>query len=1288
MGGLQTGANAPYSWSLMSSATAPAVTSSGQFLVGGGVMGDLIRSFDWSTTSLGAVEWWPQSLRTAVSILLETHFPMYIAWGPDFIQLYNDGYIPILGPTKHPCAVGLPSRETFPEIWDVIGPMFAGVMQGKAVGVTDFLLPLHRHGFLEECYFTFSYSPIRDESGNVGGILTTTTETTERVLGARRLQTLRDLAATTGIVTQQGAAWREAAQALRANAHDLPFTLLYRHDESTGQTELVAASGWNLDDPEPGAVRTIPDWPFHEVRACRHPKLVSDLRSRWARVPAGPWPDPPDTALVLPIARAGADHPYGFLVAGLSARRNLDDGYRGFLGLVADQIATAIGNARTYEEETRRAEALTELDHAKTIFFSNISHEFRTPLTLMLGPAEDLLADDSLPEGARREVEVLHRNSLRLLKLVNTLLDFSRIEAGRLKASFAPTDLSALTSDLASVFRSAIERAGLKLQVDCAPLPGPVWIDMNMWEKVILNLLSNALKFTFEGRISVEIRAQANEVVVSVSDTGVGIPEHELPRIFERFHRVEGGRGRSQEGSGIGLALVRELVGLNAGTIDVRSTPNVGTTFVVKLPLGSAHPPTEPRDDQGVAGGSAGRRVPSLYLQEALGWLPASPSNAAEDTAVASVKDPRRPALTTRARVLLVDDNADMREYLTRLFSGHGWSVKAVGDGETAFASALEQRPDLVLTDVMMPRLDGFGLLRALRDSDLKTVPVFLLSARAGEDARVEALDAGADDYLVKPFSARELLARSRALVEASRLRVVAESERRKLHSIFENAPAFICVLRGPDHVFEFHNTLYRTLVGERDLVGKSVRETFPEIAGQGFLELLDEVYCSGKPFLGQELLLKLDRKRSGVLEDTFLNFVYQPSVDLGGEVEGILVFGFDVTEQVLARRQVEALAKSESEARARAEDADRRKDEFLAMLAHELRNPLAAISMALTLMGMNEGDGSKVARQRDISARQVSTLVRLVDDLLDVSRITQGKIALRKEAVELGAIIRNGLETTRALIESRHQELSVTTAAGPLSLDGDPTRLEQVVTNLISNAAKFTPAGGQVSVRLTREDRSGHPWAVLRVKDSGRGMQRDMLERVFEPFVQVDATLDRSAGGLGIGLTLVRHLVALHGGTVTAHSEGPDKGAEFVVRLPLRARPTGAVSAGLRPAAETPRRRILLVEDNEDIREMTRDLLESLGHEVVVAKDGFEGIDLAKTAKADLALIDLGLPEIDGYEVARRIRSALGAAAPRLVALTGYGDEEAHARSREAGFDLHMVKPVSDENLAMVLSA
>jgi signal transduction histidine kinase/DNA-binding response OmpR family regulator len=452
---------------------------------------------------------------------------------------------------------------------------------------------------------------------------------------------------------------------------------------------------------------------------------------------------------------------------------------------VAGQIASGIANATAYEDERKRAEALAQLDRAKTTFFSNVSHEFRTPLTLMLSPLEEVLSKADQTDALRTQnlVDVAHRNGLRLLKLVNMLLDFSRIEAGRAQASYEPTDLAAFTIELASNFSSAMDEAGLTFVIDCPPVDRPVYVDRDMWEKIVLNLLSNAFKFTFSGEIAVQLRSIVSDAVeLTVRDTGVGIPPHELPRIFERFHRVEGQPSRSFEGSGIGLALIQELVKLHGGTVRVESEVQHGSAFMVRIPLGSAHLPPERIGASRELASTSTRS--EAYVEEALRWLPDADERQSRRTDLADdvIATPiTPPADKAKGRILLVDDNSDLRTYVGRLLTERGYEVDVATDGEAALGAARERRPELVLSDVMMPRLDGFGLLRGVRaDPELRDIPVILLSARTGEEARIEGLDAGADDYLIKPFSARELLARVSTNLGIAKAR---SAERRRLRA-------------------------------------------------------------------------------------------------------------------------------------------------------------------------------------------------------------------------------------------------------------------------------------------------------------------------------------------------------------------------------------------------------------------------------------------------------------------------------------------------------------------------
>ena len=906
---------------------------------------------------------------------------------------------------------------------------------------------------------------------------------------------------------------------------DLPFSRIYLLAEDGQQAALAAA--WGAVPPGLALPQTIglDNDQFTAVLRSGH-KRGAGRSKRRHRARGFRWRPRQAKSCCCPSRDKELDHPLGILVAGTSDRLPLDDAYRDFLTLVASQIGAAIAAAQALEEAQGRAEALAELDRAKTAFFSNVSHEFRTPLTLMIGPTEEALAS---PEKTLRgeELETVHRNELRLLKLVNTLLDFSRIEAGRVTATFEATDLAALTADLASAFRSATERAGLQLVVDCPPLPSAVYVDREMWEKIVLNLLSNAFKFTFQGSIGVAVAATDTHVELRVRDTGIGIAPHDLAHIFDRFHRIERTAARTHEGSGIGLALVRELVAIHGGTVDVASVVGEGTVFTVRLPVGTAHLARER-----IAPVSERRDVPSAprglgatpYVEEALRWLPS-------ETAADPGRQPE-PAGTT-ARILVADDNTDMRDYLSRLLSAR-FQVESVGDGTAALEAVKRRPPDVIVSDVMMPGLDGFQLLAALRADDAtRTIPFILLSARAGEEARIDGLHAGADDYLVKPFSARELMARVDAQLVRAKMRSLEEAQAVRLASVFAHAPVGIATLKGAAHVFEFANRRYLDLIGERPVEGRPIREALPELEGQGIFELLDGVYQSGEPFVGRSVRVMIQRRGSAP-EEAFFDFVYQPLFDDVAHVTGIAVVAFDVTELTNARRDAEA--------------ANRAKDEFLAMLGHELRNPLAPILTALQLMRLR--NESAAVRERTIIERQVNHMVSLVDDLLDVSRITRGKVQLKRERIDLADIVAKAIEMTSPAIESRRHLLTVDVPRG-LVVDGDAARLAQVTANLLTNAAKYTDPGGQIAVSGSSENAQ----AVLSVADSGRGIAPDMLPRIFDLFAQERQEIDRSDGGLGLGLAIVKNLIRAHGGTVEAHSDGKNRGARFIIRIPLAAR-------------------------------------------------------------------------------------------------------------------------------------
>jgi signal transduction histidine kinase/DNA-binding response OmpR family regulator len=603
-----------------------------------------------------------------------------------------------------------------------------------------------------------------------------------------------------------------------------------------------------------------------------------------------------------------------------------------------------------------------------------------------------------------------------------------------------------------------------------------------------------------------------------------------------------------------------------------------------------------------------------------------------------------------------------MRDYLRRLLGG-AWQVTAVADGRAALEAIRREPPALVITDAMMPGLDGFGLLKALRDApDTRGIPVLMLSARAGEEARIEGLQAGADDYIVKPFSARELVARVAANLKLSRVREQLKSEQAAMAALFEQTPMPIAVLRGPQLVFELANPPYHEVTGNRTLVGRALLEAMPEIAGRGFDELLREVMRTGRPYIGREMMAPMNR--SGETQETYWTFIYAPLQGLAGENDGVVVIANDVTEQVLARRRQDQLIRE-------AAQANRAKDEFLAMLGHELRNPLSPIVTALQLLRLRGGQ----AAEYEIIERQVGHLTRLVDDLLDVSRITQGKVVLRRVGVELSDVVTRAVEMASPLLEQRHNRLDMRVDRHGLQVDVDPDRMAQVVSNLLTNASKYSDEHARI---VLSGERRGDV-VRLQVKDYGSGIAPEMIERIWDLFVQQPQSVERSVGGLGLGLSIVRSLVRLHDGRVWATSEGIGKGSQFTVELPAAA-PRRRCAAGppaqratqpaVRPA------RILVVDDNRDAAETLAMMLQHLGHSVKLAYDGPGALAAAREFDAELALVDIGLPVMDGYEVARRLREQCDGDI-RLIAVTGYGQESDRSRSADAGFESHLVKPV-----------
>ena len=776
-------------------------------------------------------------------------------------------------------------------------------------------------------------------------------------------------------------------------------------------------------------------------------------------------------------------------------------------------------------------ERICELDEIKTQFFANVSHELRTPLALILGPAQRLIDDDdgAMTRAQRLEsAQVIARSARMLLRHVNDLLDMSKLEAGELKIELRDTDVAALVRFLASHFAVLAADRSIEYRVD-ADQAIVAAVDPDKLQRAVMNLLGNAFKFVPDGgRIRCSLRQSPHELVLAVDDSGPGVQPALRQAIFERFRQGDGGANRKAGGTGLGLAITREFVEMHRGRVEVLDSDLGGARFQISLPRArlTAEAPASPSLDRAVLDG---------VLEE-----------LRIDPKLQAARSPA-PALADRPRVLVVEDNPDMNRFVAQCLGGR-YAVLSAFDGREGLAMALEHRPVLVVSDIMMPTMSGDEMIAEMRRIPaLRSTPVLLLSAKADEQLMVKLLEEAAQDFIVKPFSERELQVRVRNLVLAEQTRA--------------------------------------------------------QISG---------------------------------LRDA-------------------------------------------------AEAANRAKDEFLAMLGHELRNPLSPIVTTLQVMKLRGEAGS--ARERTILERQVGHLTRLVDDLLDVSRIARGRVELKAELVVLAEVVAKAIEMASPLLEMRSHMLAVELPRRDLHVHGDPTRLSQVVANLLTNAAKYTPPGGDI---VLRAEQIGDE-LVVSVRDTGIGIAAEVLPRIFDLFVQGRQGQGRSQGGLGIGLAIVRNLVERHGGSVSARSDGPGKGSEFVVRLPAPTQSHDTDTAPPEATGTTPPQhvaRVLVVDDNEDGAEMLAEVLASRGHITRVAHDAPSALKVAAEFSPGVALLDLGLPVMDGFELAARLRALPGLADIRLVAITGYGQRSDFRRSREAGFHDHLVKPVDIDAIEATLTA
>lgn len=807
------------------------------------------------------------------------------------------------------------------------------------------------------------------------------------------------------------------------------------------------------------------------------------------------------------------------------------------------QLKAAKDEAEQREKELAKLNnQLQELDRLKTSFFSNISHEFRTPLTLMLGPIEDTLHNPDTTPANRERMDVAYRNALRMLKLVNNLLDFASIEAGRAQASYQPTDLSVLTKELASMFSSVTSKGGLTLTVDCQPLPEPVYVDRDMWEKVVLNLISNAFKHTFAGEIEVRLRWKQDHVELTVRDTGVGMPAEQLPYVFERFHRVPNARSRTHEGSGIGLALVSELVKLHAGTIEVSSVVEQGTTFTVSIPTGHAHLPPSQIAEQ--ANPALPAHSTQSIVDEALHWIPQQTNftSGNPDDPLRWRKPDGKPV-----HVLLADDNADMRNYVRNLLQPY-CEIETVSNGEEAVTAAKRVLPDLILSDIMMPGLDGFELLSTLRnDQHLKTVPIILLSARAGEEARVEGLQAGADDYLVKPFNAKELLARVKANLNLDLHRAREEAELARQESeerykrLFNQAAAGIAQtdLTGK---FILVNQRYCDMVGrsQSELMGLCMQDiTHPDDLQEN-LPAFERVIRDGTPFAIEKRYLRPDGSQIWVRNHVSL------IQDQNQTPQGILAISQDITDRKKTEMALKTAQDGLKKYAAKLEKSNQELEHFAMIASHDLQEPLRKVIMFSEHLKTTTQDRLSDEGRDDIARMQQATrrMQNLIDDLLDLSRVTRRGKAF--QSTDLGRVLEEVLADLHLSLKAAGGHVDI----GPMTtIEADPGQMQQLLECLISNALKFHkedyPPVINVSTRVLDAR-----FCQITVEDNGIGIKDEYQERIFETFTRLHGK--NAYPGTGIGLAIAKKIVERHNGTITVAS-APNEGSVFTVTLPIR---------------------------------------------------------------------------------------------------------------------------------------
>ncbi len=1304
-----------------------------------------IRTHDWHGTALGPRALWPATLEAAVTIALASAQPMCVWWGPDLANIHNDACAELLG-RAHAGMIAVPAAQAWAACWaQLAGPLRAVILGDATNGAVTVAWVIERQGRLEEAHHEARLTPLRGAGGKIEGVLCAFTDVTARVISERRLALFHGVAERTAGVGTLAQACERAAAALALGAEDIPFAALYVVDEGQRSARRVALAGIAPDHravPALCAVRgEAAAWPFDEALARPlEPCTVPLPESRYGVLPRATWSRQPHKAAVVALQPSPRTSESVVLIAALNPFR-ADDGGR-FLALVTAHIAAGMANAQACSDERRRLEAETLQEVARDIaseldlvqlaqkitdaatrltgarhgaFFEcdpgAKSYRVRAmsgadiaafaalptpratrlflPVFLGQGPLrlDDVTGDarfgrtaphQGLPAGhppvrSFLAVPVISRSGDVLGGLFFGHPDAGVFDEGAERNAAGIAAQAAIAIDNANLYEQARQEIGRRARME---------EDLRESERRSRELLAAlpAAVYTtdVEGRIE-----QYNDAAVTLWG---GAPESRADKWF----------GSTNLYTPRGEALALEQCPMAAV---LRGEPVAGgTEIVIERPDGSLrHVLAHPRALRDHAGRVTG----------AVNMLVDITERKAAEAELASTKDQLALQVESLQRLHdLAMHLGGMAELEPALDAILATAVEAQG-ARVGLVWLHDPRTD----ELMVEARHGFDDTASELFTRVPPGPagggagnVFARGARwvvadTETDPSFEPFRAAARAVGIRALHSTPIVTRSGALLGVLSVHYPAPRQPRQ----HEMQLADVCARHAADAIEAFRNQemmreserLYRAIgesidygvwicdpqggnVYQSESMLKLVGHTADQHHGSGWLDVVhpddrepcraawEECIRTGGQFDREHRVRGVDGAWHPILSRGV------PVRNARGEITAWAGIALDIAK----------LKKVENDLR----ELDQRKNEFLATLAHELRNPLAPLRNGLEVMRLASGSAATVEKARGMMERQLAQMVRLVDDLLDVSRVSRGKIELRRADIELAAVLRNALETSQPLMAERGHRLVAALPPERIVVHGDMTRLAQVFWNLLNNAAKYTEPGGRIELGVRCLDGE----VAVTVKDNGIGIPPDMQARVFDIFTQVERSLDKAQGGLGIGLSIAKRLVEMHGGTVEVHSAGHGQGSEFTVRLPARiAAPVEEGHAAARAQrAGMQRHRILVADDNPDSVATLSIMLEVMGHEVHVAHDGEEAAELAERTRPDAILLDIGMPRLNGYEACVRIRSQAWASGAFIVALTGWGQEEDKSRSRAAGFDRHLVKPVEPEMLQKLIEA